>query len=187
MLPQRALTSLEDWRSEFESDSIIYRRDRSGSRLNKRHVRKTFHEIADQLGLEAVSFGSCRMVFALDGRRVLKVGFSRYGMNANRLEAEASKILPVSLHAKVYDVAPDGLWLVQERVDCTEQPDMRSSEPRRLRSALRKAYGHYVNDLHFNNVGRRADGSLVVCDLETFRPRPVAANLHRYLKDGWMP
>lgn len=186
MLPQRALTALEDWRSEFESDSIIYRRDRSGPRLNKRQVRKTCLQIAGQLGLEAISFGSCRMVFALDSQRVLKVGFSRYGMNANRLEAEASKLLPVSLHASVYDVAPDGLWLVQERVDCTEQPDMRSSEPRRLRSALRKAYGHYINDLHFNNVGRRADGSLVVCDLETFRPRP-AANLHRYLKDGWMP
>ena len=64
MLPQRVLTALEDWRSEFESDSIIYHRDRSGPRLNKRHVRKTCLEIAGQLGLEAISFGSCRMVFA---------------------------------------------------------------------------------------------------------------------------
>ncbi len=144
----------------------------------------TFHEIADQLGLEAISFGFCRMVFALSPNRVLKVGYSRFGMRSNQLEAEAAHDLPRRLRATVYDVAPDGLWLVQERVDSAKRVDMRRKEARQLRDALERAFGRYVHDFHSANVGRRVGGGLVIFDLE-FLNRSTwpgdAADLRRYL------
>ncbi len=183
MLPDHILTVLEDWRSEFESDSIIQQRDGTRGHTNNKHVEWIFHEIAGQLGLEAISFGSCRMVFALSPRRVLKVGYSRFGMRSNQLEAEAAHDLPRRLRATVYDVASDGLWLVQERAS-EQHIDMRRSEARQLRLALERAFGDYINDFHSGNVGRRRDGSLILLDLEFLnrRVRPYdSAELRRYL------
>ena len=166
MLAQHILTVLEDWRSEFESDRIIAVRDRFPKGHDKDHVRKIFFEIAAQLRLPAVSFGSCRMVFALDAARVLKVGFSRFGMRANRLEAGAARDLPRSLHAEVYEASPDGLWLVQERVTLDRSIDMRRHEARHLRRDLEMAVGRFIHDFYSGNVGRKGDGSLVILDLE---------------------
>ena len=183
MPSQRVLTVLEDWRSEFEGDRIIKARDRVRGRTNNKHVDWTFHEIADQLELEAISFGSCRMVFALSPHRVLKVGYSRFGMRSNRLEAEAARELPRRLRATVYDAASDGLWLVQERAS-TQDIDMRRSEARQLRLALERAFGDHINDFHSGNVGRRRDGSLILLDLEFLnrRVRPYdSAEMRRYL------
>ena len=183
MPSQRVLTALEDWRSEFEDDRIIKARDRVTGHTDTRYVKRSFRKIADQLGLEAISFGSCRMVFALSPHRVLKVGYSRFGMRSNLLEAEASRDLPRRLRATVYDVASDGLWLVQERAS-KQRINMRYSEARQLRLALERAFDDYVNDFHSGNIGRRRDGSLILLDLEFLnrRVRPYdSAELRRYL------
>lgn len=186
MLSQHILTVLEDWRSEFESDAIVNIRDFSQvERRNKRYVRKTFNEIAEQLGLSAISFGSCRMVFALDEKRVLKVGFSRWGLQANILEAKISNNLSPEIHAVVHAAAQDGLWLVQECVQAVDI-DLRTKESVRLRKALSESAGcsPYVTDFRRNNVGRRPNGSLVLLDLELLSGEaPINGTEHvrRYL------
>lgn len=151
MLPQHILTVLEDWRQEIESNSLFRRR------------KIVVHKIANQLGLEAISSGRRRMVFALSPDRVLKVGLSRFGMDANLSEANASHRLPRHLHAVVHDVAADGLWLVQERVKCGA--DMRRKDAKRLRQDI-ETCGRFFFDMHRNNIGHRPDGTLVAADLE---------------------
>lgn len=168
MLSQHILTVIEDWRSEFENDTIITIRDLSQQRRrNKKYVNTIFHEIAKQLGLPAISLGSCRMVFGLDGTRVLKIGFSRWGLQANILEAEIAKHLSPEIHAVVHAAAQDGLWLMQESVQSVDI-DLRTKEAMRLRKALSESAGcsPYVTDFCRNNVGRRPNGSLVLLDLE---------------------
>jgi len=160
------LTVLEDWRSEFESDGIIKVRDRRGrGRKDRRFVKKTFLDLAYDLDLQPVAYGSCRMTFVLDKGHVLKVGFSRFGMRANLRESWASSVLPTAIHAVVYAVAPDGLWLVQERVR-RFRLDFRTRRARKLAQAIKQSTGQAKIDPHKGNFGLREDGTVVMLDLE---------------------
>ncbi len=193
----RLLATLELWRPAFTDNRLLLIRDgtdtqraRAPRTIPRRHPRalsRILHVIADQLGMSLLGFGSCRAVFDLSSDCVLKVGFSQLGLCANQLEADIASRLPDALHARVYRAAPDGLWLVQERVEVAAV-DMRCRDARQLRRALAAFLGcrPHLLDLHRGNVGRRADGTLVAVDLESFprhgRRSPPA--FPRYLAPG---
>lgn len=153
---------LEAVRPVFENDDI------PPQFTLKWWYRERFEEIADLCGLTFLGAGSCRFTLALSQSRVLKVGYSPHGMQANRLETEAAGRLPRNLHARVFVCAKDGLWLVQERVEPLNGRQWRKNyaEVDRIRRQMREAVGQSPTDAHFHNLGRRANGQVVLVDLE---------------------
>ena len=153
---------LEAFRPVFENDDIPPQFEL------KWWYRERFEEIADLCGLEFLGAGSCRVTLALSHSRVLKVGYSPHGMQANRLEAEAAGRLPRVLHARVFACAEDGLWLVQERVEPLNGRQWRQNyaEIDRIRQQTWEAVGKCPTDTHLRNLGRRANGQVVLVDLE---------------------
>lgn len=163
MLTQAVVGVLEDWRSRFESDEVIHLRD-----VEEADLDNLFDEIAGQLGLPLLGYGSARVVFALDSERVLKVGYSRCGMQSNRREMAAAKILPPNVHAKFCGGSPDGLWIVQERA--TALGEVAYDEVARLRTEAEAAVPGGVCDAAPDNFGRLPDGRPVLVDIESLAP-----------------
>lgn len=153
---------LEAFRPVFENDEI------PPQFTLKWRYRERFLEIADLCGLSFLGAGSCRFTLALSQGRVLKVGYSPHGMQANRQEAEAAGRLPRNVHAGVFACTKDGLWLVQERVQPLNGRRWRQNhaEIDRIRQQTLEAVGENLFDIHLRNFGRRANGQVVLVDLE---------------------
>lgn len=153
---------LEAFRPVFENDDI------PPQFTLKWWYRERFEEIADLCGLAFLGAGSCRFTLALSQSRVLKVGYSPHGMQANRLEAEAAGRLPRVLHARVFACAEDGLWLVQERVEPLNRyaGAKNNKAIERFRQLVSEKASQHPTDLHYKNFGRRANGQMVLVDLE---------------------
>lgn len=121
-------------------------------------------------GLKVLGVGTTRIVYALDGRSVLKLDAYRW---YNRKEAERWERVRSTPHrrhfARVLAVDPEGHWLVMERAVGT----LRDVRPSRGADPLSRdwwpkcqavAKGLKIRDLHDSNIGRMRDGRYAVID-----------------------
>ena len=109
-------------------------------------------------------------------------------MQANRLEAEAAG-LPRNLYARVFACAEDGLWLIQERVEpLNRYAGAKNYEViDHYRQQVWEATSQHPTDLHYKNFGRRANGQMVLVDLDdlgTLPPGEVFSSLESLGPDG---
>lgn len=167
MLPQTALSVLERWRPRFEADELLTMRD-----IKQADISAVFAALSGELVLPYLGHGSSRVAFGLDATKVLKVGFSRCGMQSNRREMAAAALLPTHLQAKVCGGADDGLWIVQERVTVLEDwpTGHEDEELERIRLEVEHAAPQGVCDAAPDNFGRLPDGRLVLVDIESLVP-----------------
>lgn len=173
MVPHPILGVLERWRPRVEADELLTVRD-----VKKEDLGNIFRALGGELGLPYLGCGSSRAAFAISLDRVLKVGYSRCGMQSNRREVVAAGRLPQDLYAKVHSCAPDGLWLVQERVTAIEDWLGKGSyeEADCLRTEVEHAVPDGVCDAIPENFGRLPNGRLELIDIESLVP--ISTVLH---------
>lgn len=157
------LTALEDWRSEIE-DNRLRLSSSSVGLSGPRRIPTQLQDLIEGIGLPVLGVGSCRLVFELERRLVLKVGFTAMGMAANRRELSAYNAVGDVFCAKVLAVEPAGLWLVQERVEVPQR--LKRATWMRVLNQVQRRYGYVCFDAHSQNFGRRPNGDLVLVDLE---------------------
>lgn len=177
-----AAMQVEMLRPRIQEDRIAYFRD-----VREGDLDDLLPDLADEIGLPLLGYGSARMVFALSDDKVLKVALTRYGMQANRRELFAATRLPQNLVAQVYEGDADGLWLVQERVQILDDAS-KDLRPRMwaISNDIREIIPQAQSDVHYGNFGYRRDGSLVMVDLESVSPieevlRPGEQEIDRFL------
>ena len=162
---------LDKIRPSCASDTLLWLRDYKGQDMDA-----IFSAWADRLGLRYVGCGSGRATFLFDRQHVLKIGYTRCGMQGNRRERLATMLLPPEIHAQVYDCAEDGLWLLQERVSRLPAGSKRRDpfQPwgkfRAVMQTAEETVPGAVVDMEIENFGRRKDGQIVLVDIENFGP-----------------
>lgn len=129
--------------------------------------------LIESVGLPMLGVGSCRVVFEMGRRLVLKVGFTAMGMVANQRELDAYNAVGDVFCAKVLAVEPAGLWLVQERVEVPQR--LKRATWMLVLNQVQRRYGYVCFDAHSQNFGRRPNGDLVLVDLEHVSNLPPSA------------
>ncbi|MDA8261603.1 MAG: hypothetical protein M0Z47_02095 [Actinomycetota bacterium] len=165
---------LEDRRRAIEENDIWG--DRSyRKRENYRFLRMALNTMGEDIGMVPLAFGGGRFVFRFGPRTVLKVGFSRRGMEANRLEKVGARRLPLSVRPRIYGASSDGLWLIEEYV--TPFPLTLEGWKAGFKRAeeLEERHDFHVGDPAPVNFGQRADGTVVMLDYESLFRDPLSS------------
>lgn len=122
--------------------------------------------------LDMLGEGISRKVYALSDSEVLKVGFNSgnwFGDNSTEAKLWFSLDESDRKHfAEVYAHSPSYKWIIAERAYCTLENCECSSHQKdyedSLDATIDVGQDHNVSDLHYGNVGHRADGSYLLID-----------------------